>query len=83
VGCLSCRRGPLSHAVLVGGAPLSSLAACLTPFVSFHDSVLQVEMATLKTRSRKQWKDLKKKIRTTWGTGRKAAARAQKRAAMA
>ena len=45
--------------------------------------LIAVEMATLKTRSRKQWKDLKKKIRTTWGTGRKAAARAQKRAAMA
>ena len=37
--------------------------------------------ATKKTRTRKQWKDLKKKKRTTWGTGRRAATRAAKKAA--
>ena len=38
-------------------------------------------MGETKKRSRKQWKDLKKKIRTTWGTGRRATLRKQKRAA--
>jgi small subunit ribosomal protein S24e len=38
---------------------------------------------TKKVRSRKQWKDLKKKKRETWGTGRRAAARATKKAAAA
>ena len=42
---------------------------------------MRVEQATKKTRSRKQWKDLKKKKRTTWGTGRREAARAAKKAA--
>ena len=34
-----------------------------------------------KKRSRKQWKDSKRKLKRTWGTGRRAAARAQKLAA--
>lgn len=36
-----------------------------------------------KSRKRKQWKDLKKKKRETWGTGKRAAARKAKRAAAA
>jgi hypothetical protein len=36
-----------------------------------------------KTRSRKQWKELKKKKRVTWGTGRREAARMAKKAAAA
>ena len=43
--------------------------------------LLRVDMGTKKTRSRKQWKDLKKKKRTTWGTGKRAANRAAKKAA--
>ena len=43
--------------------------------------LIRADMATPKTRSRKQWKDLKRKLRTTWGTGRRAAARKAKRAA--
>jgi hypothetical protein len=43
--------------------------------------LLRVSEGTKKTRSRKQWKDLKKKKRTTWGTGRREAARAAKKAA--
>ena len=43
--------------------------------------LLRVDLGTKKTRSRKQWKDLKKKKRTTWGTGKRAAARAAKKAA--
>ena len=38
---------------------------------------------TKKTRSRKQWKELKKKKRVTWGTGRREAARMAKKAAAA
>jgi len=45
--------------------------------------LIRAEMGTKKTRTRKQWKDLKKKKRTTWGTGRRAAARAAKKAAAA
>ena len=36
-----------------------------------------------KTRTRKQWKELKKKKRTTWGTGRREAQRMAKKAAAA
>ena len=43
--------------------------------------LMRVGEATKKTRTRKQWKDLKKKKRTTWGTGKRAAARAAKKAA--
>jgi small subunit ribosomal protein S24e len=38
-------------------------------------------LATKKTRTRKQWKDVKRKQKRTWGTGRRASARAQKKAA--
>jgi hypothetical protein len=34
-----------------------------------------------KTRSRKQWKDQKRKSKRTWGTGKRAQSRAQKKAA--
>jgi small subunit ribosomal protein S24e len=43
--------------------------------------LIRKSLATKKTRTRKQWKDLKRKVRTTWGTGRRAAARAAKKAA--
>ncbi len=43
--------------------------------------LIRASLATKKTRTRKQWKDLKKKIRSTWGTGRREAARAAKKAA--
>lgn len=42
---------------------------------------MRMKLATKKTRSRKQWKDLKKKKRETWGTGKRAASRAAKKAA--
>lgn len=42
--------------------------------------VLQAGLAEPRQRKRKQFKDLKKKRRTTWGTGRKATARKAKRA---
>ena len=45
--------------------------------------LLRLELATKKTRSRKQWKELKKKRRVTWGTGRREAARMAKKAAAA
>ena len=38
--------------------------------------------AEARTRKRGAWKDAKKKIKSTWGTGRRAAARKAKRAAM-
>eukprot|EP01138_Halocafeteria_seosinensis_P000244 gb/GECG01000250.1/.p1 GENE.gb/GECG01000250.1/~~gb/GECG01000250.1/.p1 ORF type:complete len:137 (+),score=16.32 gb/GECG01000250.1/:1-411(+) len=37
-------------------------------------------LAEKKKRTRKQWKDLKKQKRTTWGTGRRRALHKQKRA---
>jgi small subunit ribosomal protein S24e len=43
--------------------------------------LLRVGEGAKKTRTRKQWKDLKKKKRTTWGTGKRAAARASRKAA--
>jgi hypothetical protein len=43
--------------------------------------LIRTEQAVKKTRTRKQWKDLKKKKRETWGTGRREAARAAKKAA--
>lgn len=42
---------------------------------------LRIGEGAKKTRTRKQWKDLKKKKRTTWGTGKRAANRAAKKAA--
>lgn len=38
--------------------------------------------AEARTRKRGAWKDSKKKIKSTWGTGRRAAARKAKRAAL-
>lgn len=43
--------------------------------------LIRKEEATKKTRTRKQWKDLKRKLKRTWGTGRREAARAAKKAA--
>ena len=43
--------------------------------------LLRKDLGKKKTRSRKQFKDLKKKKRTTFGTGRRAQARATKKAA--
>ncbi len=43
--------------------------------------LIRKEEATKKTRTRKQWKDLKRKLKRTWGTGRRATARAAKKAA--
>ncbi len=43
--------------------------------------LIRLSLATKKTRTRKQWKDLKRKIKTTWGTGRREQARAAKKAA--
>ncbi len=43
--------------------------------------LIRKQLATKKTRTRKQWKDLKRKVRATWGTGRREAARAAKKAA--
>jgi len=45
--------------------------------------LLRIELGTKKTRTRKAWKDLKKKKRETWGVGRRAAARLAKKAAAA
>ena len=45
--------------------------------------LLRAKIGDKKKRSRKQWKDLKKKRRVTWGTGRRAAARAARKAAAA
>lgn len=45
--------------------------------------LMNIELATKKTRTRKQWKELKKKRRTTWGTGRREAGRMAKKAAAA
>jgi len=42
---------------------------------------IRAGLDTKKTRSRKQWKDLKRKLKRTWGTGRREAARAAKKAA--
>ena len=42
--------------------------------------LIRAGLATKKTRSRKQWKDTKRKVKRTWGTGKRAAARAQKKA---
>ena len=38
-------------------------------------------VGTKKVRTRKAWKDLKRKVKRTWGTGRHEAARAAKKAA--
>ena len=43
--------------------------------------LIRLGLATKKTRTRKQWKDVKRKAKRTWGTGRRASARAQKKAA--
>lgn len=43
--------------------------------------LIRKEEATKKTRTRKQWKDLKRKLKRTWGTGRREQARAAKKAA--
>ncbi len=43
--------------------------------------LIRKELGTKKTRTRKQWKDTKRKLKTTWGTGRRAASRAAKKAA--
>ena len=43
--------------------------------------LIRLGLATKKTRTRKQWKDVKRKQKRTWGTGRRASARAQKKAA--
>jgi small subunit ribosomal protein S24e len=45
--------------------------------------LIRAGLAEKKKRSRKQWKDLKKKRRTTWGTGRRAEARKARKAAAA
>ncbi len=42
--------------------------------------LLKAELATAKTRKRKAWKDLKKKVKRTWGTGKRRALHKQKRA---
>jgi len=43
--------------------------------------LIRKSLATKKTRTRKQWKDSKRKLRATWGTGRREANRAAKKAA--
>jgi len=43
--------------------------------------LIRSSLATKKTRTRKQWKDQKRKIKRTWGTGRREANRAAKKAA--
>lgn len=45
--------------------------------------LVRAGLADAKKRSRKQFKDLKKKRRTTWGTGRRAEARKARKAAAA
>lgn len=45
--------------------------------------LIRAGLAEKKKRTRKQWKDLKKKRRTTWGTGRRAEARKARKAAAA
>lgn len=55
-------------------------AADLTKMEPRH-RLMRLKLAQKKTRTRKQWKDLKLKKRKTWGTGRRAAARAAAKAA--
>lgn len=55
------------------------LTSCLS--ARRHCRQLRIGEGAKKTRTRKQWKDLKKKKRTTWGTGKRAANRAAKKAA--
>jgi small subunit ribosomal protein S24e len=43
--------------------------------------LLRLGIGQKKTKTRKQWKDAKRKQKRTWGTGRRASARAQKKAA--
>jgi small subunit ribosomal protein S24e len=45
--------------------------------------LMRIDLGTKKTRTRKMWKDLKKKKRETWGVGRREAARLAKKAAAA
>ena len=51
------------------------------PFDHVAAHLARLGLATKKTRTRKQWKDVKRKQKRTWGTGRRASARAQKKAA--
>jgi hypothetical protein len=59
------------------------VCACLVPTCSplLQCRQLRIGEGAKKTRTRKQWKDLKKKKRTTFGTGRREAVRAAKKAA--
>ena len=74
--------------VAYGGGRSSGFGLC---YDSMEDALrfeprhrlLRVGLGQEKTRTRKQWKDLKKKKAKTWGTGRRAAKRKQKRAAEA
>jgi small subunit ribosomal protein S24e len=75
-----------SFKTVFGGAKSSGFANiydstdALKKFEPRH-RLLRIGEGAKKTRSRKQWKDLKKKRRVTWGTGRREAARAAKKAA--
>ncbi len=51
-----------------------------TPQYEPKHRLIRAGLATKKTRSRKQWKDAKRKMKRTWGTGKRAQARAQKKA---
>jgi ribosomal protein S24E len=53
------------------------------PFSQFEPKyrLIRAGLATKKTRTRKQWKDQKRKEKRTWGTGRRVQARAAKKAA--
>ena len=69
--------------------PITPLTVTLHPPIhsplplppSHRHRLLRIELGAKKTRTRKQWKDLKKKKRTTWGTGKRAAQRAARKAA--
>ena len=56
--------------------------AALKKFEPKH-RLIRLSLAVKKTRGRKQFKDHKKKRRTTWGTGRRADARKARKAAAA
>ena len=64
-----------------GATLLSRTETTLCPPLASFCRQLRIGEGAKKTRTRKQWKDLKKKKRTTWGTGKRAANRAAKKAA--
>ena len=80
-GLLACRVGA-GGGRTTGFALIYDNEAALKKFEPKH-RLIPLGLATKKTRGRKQFKDHKKKRRTTWGTGRRADARKARKAAAA